>query len=57
MGNLIAELLRAEGASGVHTQGNLVTHRAQKFWLSRDCTYVVRHLRKSINFQGLVFRS
>ena len=38
---LIAELLRAEGARAEpHTLKNLVTHRSEKFWLSRDCPYV-----------------
>ena len=38
---LIAELRRAEGARAEpHTLENLVTHRSQKCWLSRDCPYV-----------------
>ena len=38
---LIAELLRAEGARAEpNTLENLVIHRSQKFWLSRDCPYV-----------------
>ena len=37
----IAELLRVQGARAEpHTLENLVTHRSQKFWLSRDCPYV-----------------
>ena len=36
--SIIAELLHAEGARAEpHTLENLVTHRSQKFWLSRDC--------------------
>ena len=39
---IVAELERAEGARAEpHTLENLVTHRSQKFWLSRDCPYVL----------------
>ena len=38
---IIAQLLRAEGVRAEsHTLENLVTHRSEKFWLSRDCPYV-----------------
>ena len=49
MGKLyvIAELLLAEGARAeTHTLENLVTHRSEKFWLSRDCPYVRTAVRQ-----------
>ena len=49
MGNLyvIAELLLAERVRvESHTLENLVTHRYEKSWLSRDCPYVRRALRQ-----------
>ena len=48
MGKLyvIAELLLAEGARAVtHTLEKLVTHRSEKFWLSRDCPYLGTYVR------------
>jgi len=44
---LLAELLRAKGAQAEpHTLENLVTHRSEKFWLSRDCPYVRTSVRQ-----------
>ena len=40
-GLLLVELLCTFGARAEpNTLENLVTHRSQKFWLSRDCPYV-----------------
>ena len=46
----MAELLRAEGARAEpHTLENLVTHRSEKFCLSRDCPYVRTYVRPYAN--------
>jgi len=47
--SVIEELLRAEGVRAEpHTLENLITHRSEKFWLSRDCPYVRTFVRMYI---------
>ena len=46
---VIAELVRTAGARAEqHTLEYLLTHRAKKIWLSRDCPYVRPSVRASI---------